>query len=64
MKININNKVWILSLLIINIENIFASTNTLHTHMNINWWGIGEDYNSTPALGWYTLTFLIFLDNF
>jgi F-type H+-transporting ATPase subunit b len=25
-----------------------------------NWWGIGEAYAETPALGWLTLTFLIF----
>lgn len=61
MKININNKLWILSLLIVSVENIFASTNALHTHTDINWWGIGDDYSSVPALGWYTLTFLIFL---
>ena len=60
MKIDINNKAWIISLLIINVEGVCASTNALHTHMNINWWGIGEKYNSTPALGWYILTFLMF----
>lgn len=26
-----------------------------------NWWGIGEQYANTPALGWLTLTFLIFV---
>ncbi len=25
-----------------------------------NWWGIGEKYAETPALGWLTITFLIF----
>lgn len=26
-----------------------------------NWWGIGEQYAQTPALGWVTVTFLIFV---
>lgn len=26
-----------------------------------NWWGIGEQYANTPALGWLTITFLIFV---
>ncbi len=26
-----------------------------------NWWGMGEQYASTPALGWLTITFLIFV---
>lgn len=26
-----------------------------------NWWGIGEQYADTPALGWLTITFLIFV---
>lgn len=27
----------------------------------INWWGIGGAYKDAPALGWYLLTFAIFL---
>ena len=26
-----------------------------------NWWGMGEQYADTPALGWLTITFLIFV---
>ncbi len=26
-----------------------------------NWWGMGEQYANTPALGWLTITFLIFV---
>lgn len=25
-----------------------------------NWWGLGEQYKETPALGWLTITFVIF----
>lgn len=27
----------------------------------INWWGLGSAHKDQPALGWYTLTFAIFL---
>jgi len=27
----------------------------------INWWGLGSQYKDTPALGWLTLTFLLFI---
>ena len=27
----------------------------------INWWGIGSAYKDAPALGWYALSFVIFL---
>ncbi len=27
----------------------------------INWWGLGGQYQSNPALGWYMLTFAIFV---
>ena len=26
-----------------------------------NWWGLGPQYAETPAFGWYTLTFFIFV---
>lgn len=28
---------------------------------SINWWGLGSAHKDQPALGWYTLTFVIFL---
>jgi F-type H+-transporting ATPase subunit b len=28
---------------------------------SINWWGIGSAYSDAPALGWFLLTFAIFL---
>lgn len=27
----------------------------------INWWGLGSQYKDSPALGWLTITFLIFI---
>lgn len=29
-----------------------------------NWWGMGEQYSATPALGWLTVTFLVFVGVF
>lgn len=31
------------------------------TEQLINWWGLGSAYKDTPALGWYMLTFVIFI---
>ena len=31
-----------------------------HPHVS-NWWGLGEQYKETPALGFLTITFLVFL---
>lgn len=30
-------------------------------HHPINWWGMGAEFKDAPALGWLTLTFLIFI---
>jgi F0F1-type ATP synthase membrane subunit b/b' len=30
-------------------------------HHEINWWGLGSKYKDAPALGWLTITFLIFV---
>lgn len=37
-------------------EAVFASE-----HHAINWWGLGSQYKNSPALGWLTLTFLLFI---
>ena len=27
----------------------------------INWWGLGQNYSNSPALGWLIITFILFL---
>jgi len=61
---------------IINFLNLSLFSSTLifynkinassHEHIhgassNINWWKIGSEYRDAPALGWYSVTFLILL---
>lgn len=40
------------------VDNVFASDHAEHA---INWWHLGSAYKDAPALGWLTLTFLIFV---
>lgn len=47
-----------LSLVILGAEASWASAQAEHS---INWWGLGSQYKDSPALGWLTITFLIFI---
>ncbi|MDA0713437.1 MAG: hypothetical protein O2897_05575, partial [bacterium] len=39
---------------------IFASEHG-GENLGINWWGLGSKYSESPAMGWYLITFIIFL---
>lgn len=39
----------------------FASDGSGSGHHSINWWHLGSAYKDAPAIGWLTLTFLIFV---
>ena len=39
---------------------VFAGEHVAESH-HINWWGLGSKYRDSPALGWYILTFIIFV---
>lgn len=41
-------------------EHVAAAGHHGAPHVS-NWWGMGEQYADTPALGWLTITFLIFV---
>lgn len=32
-----------------------------HAPAGFNWWKLGSDYANTPAFGWYTITFFMFM---
>lgn len=38
----------------------FAAEHDGENH-GINWWGLGSKYSEAPAMGWYLITFIIFL---
>ncbi|MCA9507384.1 MAG: ATP synthase F0 subunit B [Myxococcales bacterium] len=40
------------------VEPLVYASETSH---GINWWHLGSEYKDAPALGWLTLTFLIFI---
>lgn len=40
-------------------SELYASTST--SAHEINWWHLGSEYKDAPALGWLTITFLIFV---
>lgn len=61
MKIDLIKKIGMIGLSFVNINNVFASDNIHNVNKNINWWKIGSEYQSTPAFGWISCTFLIFL---
>jgi len=60
MKINFIKNITLIVFLNININNILASGHH-DANMIENWWSLGSEYSSTPALGWFYVTFLIFL---
>lgn len=45
--------------LILSIFSISALASSGDVH--INWWGLGADYSESPALGWLSLTFILFV---
>ncbi len=50
-----NNRVYVL-LAVLSSLPLWASE-----HGGINWWHLGSEYKDAPALGWLSLTFLIFV---
>lgn len=52
------NFISTLFLAVLGAQASWASASTAHS---INWWGLGSQYKDAPALGWLTVTFLIFI---
>lgn len=38
-----------------------SASSATHESQPINWWGLGSAYADNPALGWYVITFAIFV---
>jgi len=49
----------LVSIILMFSDNVIASSHDHGSITNINWWKIGSEYKDVPALGWYSITFLI-----
>jgi len=49
------------SIILIFTDKVIASAHDHGSSTNINWWKIGSEYKDVPALGWYSITFLILI---
>lgn len=52
--------IFINSLSVLLAKVVFASEHGA-VSPGINWWGLGSQYEDSPALGWYILTFAVFV---
>lgn len=52
--------IFLNALLVLLSRVVFAGSHE-NANTGINWWGLGSRYVDSPALGWYMLTFAIFV---